>query len=216
MSRKKHDPKWTPFERCDLNQWIAAYTRRIGHAPQGEYDLPIAIWQNSRYEVHVNRFTTFPIDCPIVQLSIKRRDKREIHDWRDLQRIKNEIMGPEIEAIELYPAESRLVDTANQYHLWCFPPDHRVPVGYSERVVAGPDAPDGRCGNGARQRPFEDGLPPDAVVGADIEKRLAERRDSLCKCTHAKEAHTRAGTACSECPCSLWRPRQLVVHHPRA
>jgi len=28
------------------------------------------------------------------------------------------IVGEEHEAFEVYPAESRLVDTANQYHLW--------------------------------------------------------------------------------------------------
>jgi hypothetical protein len=37
-----------------------------------------------------------------------------VHDWRDLQRIKNQLVGPECEAVELYPAESRKVDTANQ------------------------------------------------------------------------------------------------------
>ena len=49
----------------------------------------------------------------IWHLSIKRRDKEAIHDWRDLQEIKNQICGPEIEAVELYPAEARKVDSAN-------------------------------------------------------------------------------------------------------
>jgi hypothetical protein len=44
-----------------------------------------------------------------------RLDGQAIHDWRELQRIKNEIVGDEIEAVELYPAESRLLDTANWY-----------------------------------------------------------------------------------------------------
>jgi hypothetical protein len=39
-------------------------------------------------------------------------------------------------SFEVYPAESRLVDTANQYHLWVFM-DHavRLPVGYRRREV---------------------------------------------------------------------------------
>ena len=53
-------------------------------------------------------------------LSIKRRDQEPFHDWRAMQSIKNAICGPEWEAIEIYPAESRLVDTANQYHLFCW------------------------------------------------------------------------------------------------
>lgn len=53
-------------------------------------------------------------------LSIKRRDKRVIRDWRHLQRIKAELIDPEAEAVELYPADSRVVDEANQFHLYVF------------------------------------------------------------------------------------------------
>jgi hypothetical protein len=68
-----------------------------------------------------------------VHLSIKRRDKLPVHDWRDLQRIKTELLGPECEAVELYPAESRVVDTANQYHLWGMAdPAFRFPIGWNE------------------------------------------------------------------------------------
>jgi len=68
-------------------------------------------------------------------LSIKRNDKEPIHDWRELQEIKNQICGEESEAIEIYPAESRLMDTANHYHLWVFPKGIRVPVGFNVRSV---------------------------------------------------------------------------------
>jgi hypothetical protein len=73
---------------------------------------------------------------PMWHLSIKRRDKEVIHDWRDLQTIKNLIIGEENEAIEIYPAESRLVDMANQYHLWVFVDKSvRIPIGYQTRMV---------------------------------------------------------------------------------
>jgi hypothetical protein len=69
-------------------------------------------------------------------LSIKRLDQRIVHDWRDLQRIKNEIVGPEYEAVELFPAESRKVDTANQYHLWVInQKGMRFPFGFQEPMV---------------------------------------------------------------------------------
>ena len=71
----------------------------------------------------------------ITYLSIKRRDKKPIHDWRELQKIKNAIVGDEVEAIELYPAESRLVDTANQYHLFCLPLGTKFPFGWLHRAV---------------------------------------------------------------------------------
>jgi len=52
------------------------------------------------------------------------------------QQIKNEIIGPEYEATELYPAESRLVDSSEEYHLWVrTSPYHRFPVGFGRRFV---------------------------------------------------------------------------------
>lgn len=78
-------------------------------------------WKNDVYTVFVDRSpTTSPGAPPMIHLSIKRND-REVpgpERWRDFQRIKNEIVGAEHEAAELYPAESRVVDTANQFHLW--------------------------------------------------------------------------------------------------
>lgn len=56
----------------------------------------------------------------MMHLSIKRQDREPVTDWRHKQEIKNMLVGPEFEAVELFPAESRVVDTANQYHLWVF------------------------------------------------------------------------------------------------
>lgn len=41
--------------------------------------------------------------------------------WRDLQRIKNELFGPERLAVQVYPADSRLIDQADMYHLFILP-----------------------------------------------------------------------------------------------
>ena len=95
------------------------------------------IWLNDQYQVNVHRVEQLPGAGwpPLVHLSIKRIDREPIHDWRDLQRIKTEIIGPECEAVELYPAESRVVDTANQYHLWCFTtPGARWPFGFENGI----------------------------------------------------------------------------------
>ena len=105
----------------------------------------------------------------MIHLSIKRNDRQPIHDWRDLQRIKNELVGPEFEAVELYPAESRMVDGANQFHLWVIiDPAVRFPFGFAERLVS--ENP----GEGAVQRPFEpDNRPADADT-VSRETRLKE------------------------------------------
>lgn len=89
-------------------------------------------WINDTYQVFKRAFGDF------IHLSIKRLDKAPIHDWRDMQAIKNALVGEECEGVELYPAESRLVDSANQYHLWCSSNiTFRFPFGFSGvRLVA--------------------------------------------------------------------------------
>ena len=71
----------------------------------------------------------------IDHLSIKRIDKLPIHDWRDLQQIKNDICGSDREAVELYPSEDRVVDYANQFHLWVFPAGYSIPIGFKNGGV---------------------------------------------------------------------------------
>jgi hypothetical protein len=118
------------------------------HAANGELGN---IWKNDTYQVHVIRHDgAGPNGCDIVQLSIKRLDQRPARDWRDFQRIKDQLVGPECEGVELYPAQSRLVDTANQFHVWCVEnPAYRWPIGYATRHVSG------KSGAGTMQRPFE-------------------------------------------------------------
>lgn len=112
------------------------------------------IWLNDQYQVAIHRNTpnhNFGDGIRIDHLSIKRLDKEPIHDWRDLQEIKNLLCGPEYEAIEIYPRESRRVDTANQYHLWVLPQDMMVPCGWSTRLVSDENEAEKI---GAKQRAF--------------------------------------------------------------
>ncbi|MBS0416689.1 MAG: hypothetical protein JSR66_03175 [Proteobacteria bacterium] len=54
------------------------------------------------------------------RLVVKRRDGRPIGDWRTLQDAKNQVVGPERVAIQFFPRESEVTDTANNYHLWVY------------------------------------------------------------------------------------------------
>ncbi len=93
------------------------------------------IVMSTEYQVAIKEAET-GFDFPVVHLSIKRIDREPMHDWRALQTIKNVIVGEECEALEIYPAESRLVDSANQYHLWVInDPLARIPVGWGSRLV---------------------------------------------------------------------------------
>ena len=89
-------------------------------------------WMNDTYTVIVRPAEKLMENFPdMIWISIKRNDRAPIHDWRDLQEIKNIFAGEEAEAVELYPSKSRLVDTANQYHLWAFKdPSIRFPFGF--------------------------------------------------------------------------------------
>lgn len=88
-------------------------------------------WRNAVYHVAVRRVREGDVRW---HLSVGSHDGRARHDWRDLQRIKNELVGPEYEAVELYPAESRLVDESNRYHLWVFKKG-TLPFGFSDRSI---------------------------------------------------------------------------------
>lgn len=171
--KKKHkiktvprDAAWTPFRRCSC--WLDA----IGNREEiPSYMLAL---RNSIYTVHVEQCEDVAPFGQITWLSIKRNDRRAIHDWRDLQRIKNEICGAEREAVEIYPAESRPTDTANQYHLWVMPSSYQLPFGYSERLVASDGAIDPSNGIAAQQRPFKPGeAPSDVMTGEAITRRFS-------------------------------------------
>lgn len=107
------------------------------------------IWVNDLYQVAVHELQNGG-----VQLNIRRRDGGPIlRDWRHFQAIKNELIGEECEAVELYPAESRKVDLANKFHLWGVrDPAYRFPFGWTERAVDYDDK--GTTTNGMKQRPL--------------------------------------------------------------
>ena len=106
-------------------------------------------WINERYQVARRAFP----GTPMVQLNIRRRDGKPIlRDWRHFQEIKNQLVGAECEGVELYPAESRLVDTSNKYHIWCHSdPNFRFPVGFDYRHVETADPKRNKVA-GMRQR----------------------------------------------------------------
>lgn len=140
--------RWEPLQRAVpiVPDWVKDDPEAIRHIQMRE------VWKNNIYTVTVFRNmdgTIIPDEqVEVICLSIKANNKSVRRDWREFQKIKNEILGPEEEAVEIYPAESRLVDTANQYFLWCMK-GKRAPVGFVERLVA-----EGDGGIGARQRPW--------------------------------------------------------------
>jgi len=93
--------------------------------PAGGDDPGGTMYRNSRYSVAVRRHPDH------YHLAIIVNDHSARHDWRDFQRIKNELLGPDAEAAELYPSEERLIDTTNTFHLWS-PVGQRLPFGFNK------------------------------------------------------------------------------------
>ena len=152
--------RWQPLARAvkvqpspgKIAAFRAAALERGGDPDAAERMLmeETELWRNDLYTVSVTRQPEGWVEL----LSVRRNDREPDMPWRHLQRIKTELAGEDAEAIELYPAESRLLDTANQRWLWCFPPGYTVPRGFnSGRVVDGPEA---AVKVGARQAPLEE------------------------------------------------------------
>ena len=146
MAKRKPTPKrqWTPMEHIDVIPASPETVARVIELAAGRTDdeellgssfgdvtRPSECWANDLYLVDVSR----DLDGAVRQLCIRRRDHKPLRDWRDFMRIKNEIAGEETEAVELFPAMSRLVETGNQYWLWCLPPALEFEIGFSQRAV---------------------------------------------------------------------------------
>lgn len=148
--------KWKPLQRAArkapaeelIAAWMATFAidREAALARMEEEHAKAELWANDLYQVEVRRQP----ENDSAWLCIRRRDGYPGRDWRHFQQIKNELIGPECEAVELFPAESRLVDTSNKYHLYCCTaPTFRFPFGHEKRDVQfGDDALPG-----LRQRP---------------------------------------------------------------
>lgn len=145
--RREGIPNMTPFQKAsipprEVEGVIAAakaqiakdpagYRKQWGFPPDAPTEEIVAfirnlanegdVYLNDTYQVNTRVVSALPGASwpPMIHLSIRRLDRAPVHDWRELQQIKNLIVGTDHEAVELYPAESRCVDTANQFHLWC-------------------------------------------------------------------------------------------------
>lgn len=128
-------PQPPSSELLDVYMQEFGFTRRQAIRYAQSEATRAEIYRNEKYQVQVYRY-----ESGLVHLNIRLITGEVIfRDWREFQEIKNQIVGEEIEACELYPAESRKVDTSNKYHLWCLPPGQNFPFGYLERDVRMPD-----------------------------------------------------------------------------
>ena len=146
--RKKQKQHWTPLYRTKLNKMSPEQTKDWVNKLVTECGVPrevalhelrhndtLEVWKNDIYTVLVDRNNEEYNGW--VHISFQRNDREPVTDWRHKQLIKNQLVGEECEAAELFPAESRVVDTSNQVHLWCWPEgSERFPFGWDHRAVS--------------------------------------------------------------------------------
>ncbi len=132
------DPPMTPFRRAEMDVPTWQEVRAITGMSERQAKERVAflsrqeVWVNNLYQVNVERADPAETGgVGFAHLIIRRLDRRPVHNWGHFQAIKNELIGPECEAVELYPAERNLIDAKDHYHLWAFTsPEDSFGIGF--------------------------------------------------------------------------------------
>lgn len=113
--------EWSPFRELTDGE-LAAKALALGGNAYLQSKFCKRIYLNSRYVAfeHDDHGADGWGDS-IKRFAVRRIDGQPLHDWQDLQRVKNELAGPQARAVEVYPPASDLVDSAHLYHLWVWP-----------------------------------------------------------------------------------------------
>ncbi len=110
--RRRQKLPWDTFQNV-TEEAIGAH-----HRTGGDLNFkPDTVYQNNKYivQVFLNQKRNGRIYTKVM---IRRSDAQPIYSWSDLQRIKNECFGEEVEAIQYFPKQSELTDVANLYWIW--------------------------------------------------------------------------------------------------
>lgn len=116
--------------RQPWGRWGRRVFRRLTRSGDGGRWLD-GCYLNNRYSVQISALVAGGQE--MLHLRVRRHDGAMPRSWADLQRIKDELVGAERVAVQVFPAASELVDEANLAHLWVFPEGYRLPFGLHSR-----------------------------------------------------------------------------------
>lgn len=122
------------------------YGKRMELVPEDEWPffpmwetIPVKVWRSADYlaVLYVQRtdgMRRLTVNSTRRTANRKRQSGTDWRDgitWDELQRVKNETLGPDVWCVEVYPAQNDVVDVANMRHLWPLdePPATRCEVG---------------------------------------------------------------------------------------
>jgi hypothetical protein len=127
MGLTQSQRKWLAKRPMGAFERVACFGQeaRRGDLAANERWLPYA-YRNNRYAVQLSEVQT-PIGL-VLHLWITRHDGEMARSWTELQAIKNELGGGEERcAVEVFPAQSSLINSANMAHLWVLPEGYAMP-----------------------------------------------------------------------------------------
>ncbi len=126
-------PDWVPFREISkdtlMNPLALEHLKGTGQTVEQYLEKIKCVMLNTKYQVIIREYPWLN-NLVIKHLSIRNIPDSDHHVWQEFQLIKDELCGVNCEAVELYPAQSRLIDFANQYHLWVLPSGARFPIGF--------------------------------------------------------------------------------------
>lgn len=106
-ARWRAEGDWGAWERIEA----ADFSRILGQRTGWVRDVTMA-FRNRVFSVLVRPDATGVIHAGIASLSGIRPT------WYEMQRIKDEVFGPDRTAVEVYPPYSEIVDGSDMFHLW--------------------------------------------------------------------------------------------------
>lgn len=105
---------WGPWEE-------RTHLRDDHRAPPGL----MRCWPNRTYSVQLIARNGLEV------LMIRRHDGAAHFPWQDLQKIKDQLVGEDREAVQVFPRKGEIVDMANMAHLWLVPDGERLPYTFA-------------------------------------------------------------------------------------
>jgi hypothetical protein len=120
----------------------ATYVRKLARGPWQQLERkPLSLeerrWPDSLgnfVEAWVNNVVSVQVylrDTPwgfVRHLGVRRHDGAELAGWDLLERVKNEVVGQDSIALEVYPPARDVVDLAPMRHLFVVPESFPVPL----------------------------------------------------------------------------------------
>lgn len=118
-----------PFEMTSLaigkEEWVA-FCMAAGQSAEAAESTwmktsSCAFFKNDTYLVQLDKNPPHQFkNAEVWLLWVSRLDKDFVRNRQDLMAIKNALVGDDVDAVELFPAESRLSDATNRSALFCF------------------------------------------------------------------------------------------------